>query len=309
MSSSPTAAPVATSAATSAAAPKAADEWRFPNRATPPGSSAYYSIRFAPAELRDALAALFGWRFEVKRIIDEVSDPGVARLKLDWWREEILRSIDGEPRHPLSHLLAPAITAFTLPAEPFLDQAQQVENELYSRHSADQQARQQALAQDRGALFELICRCHGLTEPALAEPATLANARDTGAWCEQVRRLRDSGLLLRRGREVMPTGLLQAAGLGAEQLASPQHRQQLPALLTPLAATLSASRPDTTGLPRALRIQDRIHAALLDELVRSGFDVVNQHIGLTPLRKLWIAWRTKAIAVDAHSDQLPFQGS
>ena len=33
-------------------------QWRFPNRATPEGSSAYYSVRFAPSAVRDDLAAL-----------------------------------------------------------------------------------------------------------------------------------------------------------------------------------------------------------------------------------------------------------
>lgn len=273
-----------------ATTPPAVAEWRFPNRATAPGSSAYYSIRFAPRSLHDALAALFAWRHEVGRVLDDVSDPGVARLKLDWWRDEIRRSSDGAPRHPLSHVLAPALDAHALPLEPFLEQTWQVEHELYTRPYQDHRAQRQALAEDRGALFELICRCHGSTEPT-----TLVSARDTGAWCEQVRRVRDAGLRLRRARAVLPADTLQAAGLTREQLASPEHRHRLPALLTTQADTLRNDRPnaaDTAALPRALRIQLRIHTALLDELARSQFEVVNQRIGLTPLRKLWLGWRT-----------------
>ena len=78
------------------------DEWRFPNRATPLGSSAYYSLRFAPKELRDDLAALLAWRHEVTAILEVVSDPGVARLKLQWWRDELERTFAGEARHPLT---------------------------------------------------------------------------------------------------------------------------------------------------------------------------------------------------------------
>ncbi|QQO54732.1 MAG: squalene/phytoene synthase family protein [Thiohalocapsa sp. PB-PSB1] len=266
-------------------------EWHFPNQATAPGSSGYYSIRFAPVHLHDALAALFGWRHEVRRIISDVSDPGVARLKLDWWRDEIRRSIDGAPRHPLSHALMPGLEHYALPIEPFLEQAQQVENTLYARQNRDRQHQHQALVQDRGALFELICRCH-----AMDEPNHLATARNAGAWCEQVRRIRDAGLLLRQGREVLPHDVLQDAGLSHEQLCSPEHRQRLPELLVPLVeGMLLRERPshaDRVMPARALRIQTRIHSALLDELIRCKFDVVNQRIGLTPLRKLWIAWRT-----------------
>jgi phytoene synthase len=35
-----------------------------------------------------------------------------------------------------------------------------------------------------------------------------------------------------------------------------------------------------------------IYVALLDELARERFQVLHQRIALTPLRKLYIAWRT-----------------
>jgi phytoene synthase len=35
-----------------------------------------------------------------------------------------------------------------------------------------------------------------------------------------------------------------------------------------------------------------IYRALLDEIQREGFRVLTQRTSLTPLRKLWLAWRT-----------------
>ena len=35
-----------------------------------------------------------------------------------------------------------------------------------------------------------------------------------------------------------------------------------------------------------------IYRTLLDEIERDGFHVLNQRISLTPLRKLWLAWKT-----------------
>ena len=277
--------------APSAARPSGIEHWRFPNRATPPGSSAYYSIRFAPPPLRDTLAALFGWRDELRRVLDEVSEPGVAHLKLDWWRDETRHAVKGTPRHPLSHALAPAVAAHALPVEPFLDLVNRVEAELGRERSSDQLAQQQADQQDRGALFELICRCHDETD---RHPLT--TARRAGAWCQQVRRLRDGGLLLRRGREVVPEDRLRAAGLSHEALTSQEQRCRLPELLLPMADALRDERParsDLSRLPRVLRIQVRIHDALLGELARSNFAVVDQRIGLTPLRKLLLAWGTR----------------
>jgi phytoene synthase len=35
-----------------------------------------------------------------------------------------------------------------------------------------------------------------------------------------------------------------------------------------------------------------IYQALLDEIERDGYRVLDRRIALTPLRKLWIAWKT-----------------
>jgi phytoene synthase len=52
-------------------------------------------------------------------------------------------------------------------------------------------------------------------------------------------------------------------------------------------------------LPRADRRAQRpglvmaaIYRALLDEIARDGYRVLRQRVALTPIRKLWIAWRT-----------------
>ena len=138
------------------------DEWGFPNRATPEGSSAYYSLRFGPPALRDDLAALLAWRYQVRAILDEVSDPGVARLKLQWWRDELEHTFEGEPRHPLSRALQPILERPALPQTAFGGIADQVESEILHRLPADEAGLDAACDQDLGALFELIARCHGL---------------------------------------------------------------------------------------------------------------------------------------------------
>ena len=35
-----------------------------------------------------------------------------------------------------------------------------------------------------------------------------------------------------------------------------------------------------------------IYRTLLDEIERDGFHVLDQRVALTPIRKLWIAWRS-----------------
>ena len=50
--------------------------------------------------------------------------------------------------------------------------------------------------------------------------------------------------------------------------------------------------PEDRRAQRAGLIMAAIYRTLLDEIERDGFQVLTQRIALTPLRKLWIAWKT-----------------
>jgi len=267
----------------------APDEWRFPNQATSLGSSAYYSLRFAPRELRDDLAVLSAWRYQVRAVPDRVSDPGLARIKLQWWREELERTFAGTLHHPLSRALGPVLEWHGLPQTPFTDITDQVEAEILRRQPATEADLDAACERDLGALFELIARCHGLSDADV-----LRVARRLGGFCARVYLIRDSGVLARRGRALFPSQQLRGLGLSNAALGRREHRDRLPELLAPAAdrarAKLAVSDLNR-GLPVCIRVRVRILASLLDEIEGVGFAVADRRIGLTPLRKLWLAWR------------------
>jgi 15-cis-phytoene synthase len=273
------------------AVPDNETEWGFPNPATPPGSSAYYSIRFAPPRLRHDLAALLGWRHLVRSVADQVSDPGVAARKLDWWRDELARIFAGTGRHPLARSLGPPIARAELPRQPFIEILQGTEARLADRPAKDFDSLLALADQDLGALFELIARVHGETAPQ-----RLAPARRAGGYCGLVDLLRCSGHLLRQDRcGFLPEDTLTRHGLGGASRRAPAIRAQLAPLIAELAADLMRRRDslneDSGRLPTAIRIQVRLMDRLLAELADSNFEVADQRIALTPVRKLWNAWR------------------
>jgi len=51
---------------------------------------------FAPPEIRDDLFALFAFNAELARIADQVTEPGLGAIRLQWWREGIERVAAGE---------------------------------------------------------------------------------------------------------------------------------------------------------------------------------------------------------------------
>lgn len=235
--------------------------WSFPNPATPPGSSAYYSVRFAPRGLHRDLAALYGWRHLVRGVPDQVSDRGVAARKLAWWHEELERLFAGTGRHPLAASLGPAILRAGLPQEPFLDILWGTEAILIDRRVTDTAALAALADLDTGALFELIARSHGEIAPA-----TLDAARRAGIYCRMVDLVRDSGRLLRADRRgFLPADLLARHGLGHDAAVG-AIRTQLAPLLVELAPQLIDLRDDPARLPATLRIRVRLADRLLAEL-------------------------------------------
>ena len=58
-------------------------------KAAQSGSSFHYSFRLLDPERRAGITALYAFCREVDDIVDEVSDPNVARVKLAWWRTEL----------------------------------------------------------------------------------------------------------------------------------------------------------------------------------------------------------------------------
>lgn len=268
------------------------DDWGFPNAATPPGSSSYYSLRLAPPACRNDLAALHGWRHQVRACLDQVSDPGVAQAKLQWWREELGRIFAGTPTHPLGRRLASLVARHGLPPKPFLDLAWATEAALTRHWPRDLPELHACAAQDLGALFELCLR---VLSPAELAAEETPRARRLGAYASLVYQIRDSGWLLRQGRlGFIPGDRLRDRGLTPEGLASPAGRHHLPQLLAGLAddaRRLREDEADLGGLPVTLRIRIRTLDRLLWELEASGFDLTDQRIGLTPVRKLWQAWR------------------
>ena len=256
------------------------DDYDFPGPAAPPGSSAYYVIRFADPAQQPALVALFGWRRELIRIATQVSDAGLARIKLHWWREELERAATGTAQHPLGRRLGDAMREHALPLASLDAMAEAIDEDLRGEAPWSREDLLAHCARGGGSFGALLAQVGG------AAPDT---GRELGAAARLAEILRDLGGDLRRERCRLPGAGLGAAGLlpdlgGLRDAASAEPLRRL---LGELAATarVDRRRAGPASLWYALR------RALLDELERGGFDVLDAKTSITPLRKLWVAWR------------------
>ena len=76
------------------------------DEAAPPGSSLHYATLFIDLRERAALVAVHALRHTLLGIIDTVADPGVRARKLNWWSNEIMEARDERARHPVAAAIA-----------------------------------------------------------------------------------------------------------------------------------------------------------------------------------------------------------
>jgi phytoene synthase len=259
------------------------------------GSSFYYSFLFLPPERRRAITALYAFCREVDDTVDEATDGSVARIKLAWWRTEVSKMYAGTPTHPVMLALQPHIAVYKLEEQHLQAIVNGMEMDLDQSRYLDYPGLQRYCWHVAGVVGILSASIFGYTNPQ-----TLAYAEKLGLAFQLTNIIRDVGDDARKGRIYLPVNELQQFGVTANDLLKLQHSEKFEALMAFQAKRAQAIYDEALALlPKEDRRAQRpglmmasIYRTLLDEIQRDGYHVLNQRISLTPLRKLWLAWKT-----------------
>ena len=264
-------------------------------KAAQSGSSFYYSFRLLPEDRRRAITALYAYCREVDDVVDEVRDPAVAQAKLAWWRIEVAAMFDGAPQHPVARALVPAVRAFGLPREHFDAVIDGMAMDLTQQRYADFSDLERYCHRVAGVVGLLSARIFGYEEAS-----TAGFAHDLGIAFQLTNIVRDVGEDARRGRIYLPQDELARFGVPPSSLLRLRSEPGFAALM---AFQVERARgwyeramgqlaPRDRKAQRASLAMAAIYRTLLDEIARDGYRVLDRRIALTPLRKLWIAWRS-----------------
>jgi phytoene synthase len=264
-------------------------------KAAASGSSFYYSFLFLPQERRRAITALYAYCREVDDVVDEVQEPSVAQAKLAWWADEIGRLYAGEPQHPVARALAPHLGAFDIRRDSLMLVLEGMAMDLQQNRYLDFPALARYCHNVAGVVGEMSAGIFGASDPR-----TFEFASKLGLALQLTNIIRDVGEDARRGRIYLPIDDLQAHGVKAADLLAGRYVDgYLPLMQFQAQRARGVYAEALAALPAADRqaqrpglIMGAIYATLLDEIEREGFRVLHQRVALTPLRKLWIAWRT-----------------
>ncbi|HSD61436.1 MAG TPA: presqualene diphosphate synthase HpnD [Burkholderiales bacterium] len=264
-------------------------------KAAQSGSSFYYSFLFLPPEKRRAITALYAFCREVDDVVDECSDPQVSRAKLAWWRQEIAGAFAGNPQHPVTRALAPAVQRFNLPPEPFQEIMDGMEMDLTQDRYPDFNSLALYCHRVAGVVGQLSAEIFGYQDHA-----TQKYAHELGLAFQLTNIVRDVGEDARRGRIYLPLDEMAKFGVAPADVIQGRESEGFRGLI---ASQIGRARAHYEQALALLPSQDRpsqrpglvmaaIYRTLLDEIERDGCRVLNQRVALTPIRKLWIAWKT-----------------
>ena len=264
-------------------------------KAAQSGSSFYYSFRFLPSERRRAIIALYAFCREVDDIADEIQDVNIARAKLGWWRAEVANLFAGHPTHPVSKALQPATQQFSVDEARLNEIIDGMEMDLSRRRYQDFASLQLYCHRVAGVVGQLSASIFGFRNPK-----TLEYAENLGLAFQMTNIIRDVGEDARRDRIYLPQEDLQAFGVSNADILDCKQTPAFEALMAFQAkrakslydAAFAALSPEDRRPQRPGLIMSAIYRTLLDELERDGFKVLHQRTSLTPMRKLWIAWKT-----------------
>jgi phytoene synthase len=149
-----------------------------------------------------------------------------------------------------------------------------------------------------GIVGEVAANIFGQTQPQ-----TTAYAHTLGQALQLTNIIRDVGEDALRGRIYLPVNELQKFDVKAHEILKRTYSDRFTALMQFQAQRAQALYDEALALlpPEDHRAQKpglmmaSIYRALLREIERDNFQVLHQRVSLTPVRKLWLAWKVQAL--------------
>lgn len=264
-------------------------------KAAQSGSSFYYSFLFLPTERRRAITALYAFCREVDDTVDEATDESVARAKLAWWRKEIGAMLSGAPTHPVTKALEPHLVPYSLDGKHLLAIVDGMEMDLNQTRYLDYPALKRYCWHVASVVGILSASIFGATRPQ-----TLEYAERLGLAFQLTNIIRDVGEDARKGRIYLPISELQQFQVTAADILNARHSDNFEQLMAFQTERAKKTYEEAYALlPREDRRAQRpglimasIYRTLLTEIEADRFHVLEHKISLTPIRKLWLAWKT-----------------
>ncbi len=267
-------------------------------KAAASGSSFYYAFLFLPAPRRAAITAFYAFCREVDDVVDDAVDLGVAATKLAWWSTEVAQAYAGRPSHPVMQALMPHTGVYGIAQHHLQSVIEGCQMDLEQTRYLDYPNLQRYCHLVAGVVGEVAAAIFGQTQVQ-----TTTYAHTLGQALQLTNIIRDVGEDAQRGRIYLPVNELQRFDVKAHEILKRVPSERFQALMAFQAQRAHALYDEAFAmLPGADHRSQKpglmmasIYRSLLREIEAQGFPVLERRVRLTPLRKLWLAWKVQAL--------------
>lgn len=244
---------------------------------------------FAPRDARDDLLALYALNVELARIAEQVSEPDLGAIRLQWWREAIEHAGEGEiTSHPVADAFGAAIRRRGLSRDRIAGLIDARLFDIATKIMPDWSALESYLHDTAGTVFMLAAQSLGAADHALQSASSAA-----GMAYGLTGLMRALPVHAAQGRVHLPADALKRHGTSPERALARKTDEGLLALLAELRAearealykaqhdiALLDKRSRAAFLP--LRLVDPYLAAL-----EKGCDPLREVADINPLYRFW----------------------
>jgi phytoene synthase len=245
---------------------------------------------FAPRETRADLLALYAFNVELARIAEQVSEPELGAIRLQWWREAVARAANGEATgHPVADAFGEVERRRALAPERIESLIEARTFDIATRIMPDWSALETYLHDTAGALFALAAACTGVPRASL-EPA----ASQAGLAYGLTGLMRALPVHVSSGRLYLPADALRRHGTSPEAVLAGETEPGLLALLEELRDKVRAALDEARH--HVAKLDRRCQAAFLPlslvepylaALAKSRRDPLREIADSNPLYRLW----------------------
>jgi len=246
----------------------------------------YLSALFAPADARDALITLYAFNAELARIAEQVTEPGLGEIRLQWWRDALEHAAAGiSTGHPVVDALGQIMLERGVSREDLSRLIDVRQFDVSVKLMPDREALHTYLAETAGALFRLGAEVAGDREVEhVAKAAGLAYGL-TGL-------MRALPVHAARGRVDLPADMLVRHGTSQAELAQGKATESLNDLLATLRSEAKGALREAVPHLATLSPRERtafLSLALVEPYLRAlaKGDPLHRIADINPLYRLW----------------------
>lgn len=257
---------------------------------------------FAPVDVRDDLFALYAFNAELAHIADQVSEPELGAIRLQWWRDAIERVASGEATgSPVADAFGEVIVRRSLPQERIAGLIDARSFDVGETVMPDMRTLDAYLFDTTGALFALAGQIVG------AEGEKRDMVAETGGRAYGlVRVMRSLPILAAKGRTYLAADALVRHGTSPEAIFAGESSDGLKAVLADMRADARAAMKEAqfhlfgegmagTGLDEAGRVAF-LPLCLVEPYLAAlerVHDPLRQIARINPLTRLWRLMRSR----------------